>query len=370
MMMRTVSPPELCTGCRACEAICHNKALVFEDKLDAVYVEINQEQCIQCGLCKNVCPIIKHVKRKAPQEWYQGWANDESIRNTSASGGIAAALSYGFIKSGGYVCSCCFDSGKFVYKTTDNIEDIKSFSGSKYVKTNPYSIYQSVDELLRNGEKVLFIGLPCHVAAIKNFISERIQCNLYCIDLICHGTPSEKMLKEYLKQHNIVMNNIKKLCFREKTKYRIEVDSVSQSKAIDRYSISFLNALNFTEGCYNCQFAAIERISDISLGDNWGTELIEELPKGISLILCMTEKGKELLKMSEVTLLEVDKEKAISTNGQLVHPSCKPTARESFFCGIKQGANYDHIVFRLLPKQCLRQFAKELAIKLKFIKDI
>ena len=56
--------------------------------------------------------------------------------------------------------------------------------------------------------------------------------------------------------------------------------------------ISFLTALSDTENCYSCKDAQEKRPGDITLGDSWGTELPEnEWKKGISLILCQTEKG-------------------------------------------------------------------------------
>lgn len=36
-------------------------------------------------------------------------------------------------------------------------------------------------------------------------------------------------------------------------------------------------------------------LSDITLGDSWGTELSGEVKNGVSLILCQSEKGKELI---------------------------------------------------------------------------
>lgn len=72
------------------------------------------------------------------------------------------------------------------------------FVGSKYVKSNPVGIYDKVVEKLKNGNSVLFIGLPCQVAAVKNYMlamSDNIRENLYTVDLICHGSPSPKILK-------------------------------------------------------------------------------------------------------------------------------------------------------------------------------
>ena len=366
--MKTVCPAEQCTGCRVCEAKCPKNAIRLIDTLDKVYAEINEDQCIHCGLCERVCPNYNLAQKNEPIEWYQGWANDIDIRKTSSSGGIAAALTLYFIENGGYVCSCYFDKGDFSFHTTNSIEEAHRFAGSKYVKTNPHDAYSKMDELLKKGEKVLFVGLPCQVAALKNFVPKSQQDDLYCIDLICHGAPSAELLKLFLTQHGADIASLDDIKFRTKGRMGLSVKSLAVAGTIDRYMISFLNALNYTEGCYNCKYACKPRVSDITLGDNWGTELPSELVKGLSLILCMTDKGKKLLKDSDVRLVDVNVEKAVAENGQLNRPSDKHENRDVFFSAIKSGANYDRLVLKILPKQCIRQIAKGMAIKLKLYK--
>lgn len=46
---------------------------------------INQEQCVDCGLCAKVCPVNTPVLKKEPQSAFCGWSNDENTRMTSSS---------------------------------------------------------------------------------------------------------------------------------------------------------------------------------------------------------------------------------------------------------------------------------------------
>lgn len=88
------------------------------------------------------------------------------------------------------------------------------------------------------------------------------------------------------------------------------------------YTHAFLRGLDYTENCYSCQYARWNRVSDITLGDSWGSELeTEEQAKGISLILCQTAKGRELVSRTEITTKPVDIEKAIRSNQQLIRPT-------------------------------------------------
>ena len=363
--MSSVCSPERCTGCRACEKKCTRQAITIVDSIDSICAEINNDLCIDCGLCRRVCPIHNSVEKLLPIQWYQGWANDSEIRSKSSSGGIASALIKKFIQNGGYVCSCKFEQGNFLFVTTNDIEEAKGFAGSKYVKSNPITAYDSISELLKKGESVLFIGLPCQIAALKNYVPVHEQNKLFCVDLICHGTPSIKLLKLFLQQHNVDIENLERISFRVNGRMGLNIKKVTPEGVIDRYLISFLQGLNYTEGCYNCNYACTHRVSDITLGDNWGTELEDELIKGLSLILCITEKGKQLLINSDVNLLEVDIDSAIAENSQLMYPSNKPVGRMYFLQAIKKGKNYDRLIFRLYPKQCIKQILKSLAVKLK-----
>ncbi len=136
---------------------------------------------------------------------------------------------------------------------------------------------------------------------------------------------------------------------------------------IDNYLMTFLNSTTYTENCYQCQYARIERSGDITLGDSWGSELEKYIQyKGISLVLCQNKKGKELINQSDLTLLDVDLEKAIESNHQLYQPSQKPKQRELFFKELKKRRGFKRAVRRCYPKKYLKNVAKTLLYKMKF----
>ena len=46
-----------CTGCLACLNICrHNAILLHTDEEGFVYPHIDEEACVNCGLCYKACP--------------------------------------------------------------------------------------------------------------------------------------------------------------------------------------------------------------------------------------------------------------------------------------------------------------------------
>ena len=60
--------------------------------------------------------------------------------------------------------ACSFNKGNFGFEIVTHPADLKNIKGSKYVKSNPVAVYESVKKILKDGKKVLFIGLPCQVA--------------------------------------------------------------------------------------------------------------------------------------------------------------------------------------------------------------
>ena len=336
--MKTVCKLNQCAGCKACLDICKKNAISIADSVSTMNANINENLCVKCGACEKVCPNNNIVKKNQPLEWYQGWI--DATRQTSSSGGVAAGLIKSFIQNGGYVASCLFKNGEFDFEITNDLNYAKKFAGSKYVKSNPKNIYRKVSEKIKEGHKVMFIGLPCQVAAVKNYMKN--HDNLYTVDLICHGSPSPQILSRFLYENNVDIKLIDDLKFRNKDGFGLQsgYKRIGFDGNSDLYTFAFLTSLDYTENCYSCRYATLDRVSDITLGDSWGSDLdTEEQKKGVSLILCQTKKGKELLRNTKIELRSVDLNKAIESNHQLNYPSKMPPERKIFFKNIDKGFN-------------------------------
>lgn len=355
-----VCDQNMCAGCGLCLKICPVNAIRIDDTLYAQNAVIDSEKCIKCNRCHLSCPQNTPVKANKPIEWYQGWIDNSQDRKQSASGGIAYALAKNVIRKGGFVASCLLKDGVFMFMATQDEEELKNFRGSKYVKSDPASVYKSVKKLLKAGKQVLFIGLPCQVAGIKRFVGEGLAENLITVDLICHGTPSIELLKLFLKQYDIDLKKVNMISFREKQNWSISTDikTIGPRQIVDRYTLAFLSHLSYTDNCYSCKYASIERVSDITLGDSWGTDLTAEEKEGISLILCQSKKGLSLLRDSDIITKPVDLDNAISKNHQLSRPSVAHKYRGHFFKYLDEGKNFNRAVLLCVPMDCLRQYVK------------
>ena len=362
----TVCEPNKCTGCMACVVSCPKDAICLSTEFSGYSAVINTTKCVNCHRCEHVCQVHQRVDLLNPIKWYQGWSKDEHIRSTSASGGIATALVYDFIKNGGVVCCCVFKNGEFCFEIIEHVDFVTKIQGSKYVKSSLNSIYVDIKEILCARKKLLFIGLPCQVAAVKLYLGDQLQNNLYTIDLICHGTPIPSVLEAYLAQYGIQLDQLSSINFRSNNDFRLSSDEIKIGIPCvkDAYMISYLNGISYTENCYNCIYSRLLRNSDITLGDSWGSELSTEAQsKGISLILCQTQKGAELLIRADLVLKDVDIERAIVFNHQLSHPMMRPAKRAKFLASLTNNKKFNHIVFHCYPKQYFKQIVKSVIYK-------
>lgn len=346
---KTVCERDTCTGCNTCVNKCPKNAVTIVDSLTALNAVIDTDKCVGCGECSRVCQNNVVVDFQKPIAYFQGWNKNNELRLNSSSGGFIASAVYRFLEDGMPVYSCVYQNGTFVFRRVENKNDFSRFSGSKYVKSNTGSVYTDVLKELKNGNKVLFIGLPCQVEGLKLYVGKVYWDSLYVIDLICHGTPSSELYKIYLEESGYDVSKINYISFRNKNKY-----SNKRTNDFQYWLSPFLNGLTYTENCYNCRFARMERVSDITVGDSWGSSLpIEELNRGVSLVLCNTKKGLELMESVDFHKVAVDPVKAAARNQQLSHSMRIPKERAVFTKKLAM-SNYHKAIRACYGKQIIR----------------
>ena len=170
--MKTICPEELCTGCLACWNSCtHNAIEITTDICGFRYPAINQDFCVDCGLCQLSCPVIHPQGKKFPQSCYAVTVNTENELATCASGGAATALSRYVLQQGGIVYGCSNVEMRHVkHIRITKEEDLPLLKGSKYVQSDVGLNYRLIKGDLRQGLNVLFVGTPCQVAGLKSYL--------------------------------------------------------------------------------------------------------------------------------------------------------------------------------------------------------
>jgi coenzyme F420-reducing hydrogenase beta subunit len=89
--------------CGACMAICPKKCIEGKRDGQLWYADLDENTCVNCGLCKKVCSNITTPDWKKSECVYAAWDNNAEERKESASGGIAAAMYRYAIKKGMYI---------------------------------------------------------------------------------------------------------------------------------------------------------------------------------------------------------------------------------------------------------------------------
>ena len=189
-----------CSGCSACAAACPVSCISMEmDGEGFLYPTVNEEICVNCGLCEKICPIISQkMPYAADIISYAALTKREYIRKNSSSGGAFYELGMAVIEEGGIVFGACFDNDlNVVHEGAENEKELLRLLGSKYVQSDISAVLPKVKSELERGRKVLFSGTPCQVGGLYAYLKEPYK-NLISVDLICHGVPSSAIWEEYV----------------------------------------------------------------------------------------------------------------------------------------------------------------------------
>ena len=339
-----------CTGCGACFNRCPKSAISMEyDPEGFIFPYVSHKKCINCGLCMKACPEL-NVERTEKliheeDECYAVMA-DDALRRKSSSGGMFTLLAERILEQGGAVCGAEYanDYMSVQHTVVYKKEDLDSLRGSKYVQSDIKDTYKKIEELLKTGRKVLFVGCPCQVAGLYSFLGGD-QEGLYTADLVCHGSNSVTAYRSFI--HEVTHGkDIKEVNFRDKRVYGWSTPTTVYFKDGTVYNAAW-NESKWNDGflqgiinrlcCGKCRYAQRKRIGDITLGDFWQIHRYKEYLndwKGTSLVLVNTPKGQKIfmdvsarMKLYEKVPLDF----ACQYNGQLTHPNKTHPGRRFFF---------------------------------------
>ena len=347
--MISLATRDACTGCGACAFKCPKQCISMkEDVQGIVFPEIDGTLGIECRSCEKVCPVLNEVSSHKSMRAYAAWSNDCEERRTSASGGIAIEM-YKWAISDGWLVVGASQNEDFsvTHKVVSTLDDVVAFKNSKYVFSDTYAVFQEIKSALKSDRKILFIGLPCQVAALRKLF--RDADNLLLVEVVCHGTTPTL----YLKQH-IDMLSKKYGCHAVRMSFRDpEVHTwtftftlydsdgkmfyAKRTKDGDTYQFGYHRAVSYRENCYHCSFAKSERCADITIADYHGLGGVAPCSfnaRKVSLILENNQKGSsfvnELIKRGHIHVEQRPLEEPFKGEPQLRHPSLKSKYRLMF----------------------------------------
>ena len=368
-----------CCGCYACYNICPPKCIHMQPDVGGFwYPIVGIDECTECGLCEQVCPILKEKSEDNYEPLaYACINNNESIRLESSSGGLFTLIAEQIIEDGGAVFGANFNENLEVeHSYVELKQELEKLRGSKYVQSKIGKTYEQAKQLLKSGRKVLFTGTPCQIGGLKSFLGKSYN-NLLCVDIVCHGVPSPLVWKKYVDYRQEKAGSaVQRISFRRKddgwkrysvsflfknnTEYRETMDK-------DLFMRAFLKDVCLRPSCYACGFKTIHRQSDITLADFWGIQNI--LPdmdddKGTSLIFVNSKAGQAIIEqiVDKMQYKEVDIVEAVRYNPAAIKSAVANPHREKFF------EELDKLTFdELVKKYCTDKLSVRVKRKTKLV---
>lgn len=358
--MINITDKTACSGCSACAAVCAHLAITMEpDDLGFLYPKVDPGKCVGCGLCERVCSF------EAPDERAEGYPmtylvkhKDDSEVRRSKSGGAFVVLSDVILKESGIVYGAKLNAEHLVeHSGASTALGRDEFRGSKYIQSDLRGIFARIKSELIAGRKVMFSGTPCQVAGLKSFIGAKLSDNLYLVDLLCHGVASPAIWRDYIRSIESRKGRKVVRCIPRNPRYGWDnnVDTFifdDNSVYNSDYFTGYIYHKWITQrwACKVCPFTQLSRVSDVTIGDAWGADLVapafDKDNSGSSLVLVNTAKGKSLFEAASANMLSrpVDIHKMMQP--VMIHPTAFHPKRQAFEAAYsKRGYQYVKLIY-------------------------
>ena len=325
-----------CCACYACVNACPQKCIVMNrEKTGSLYPHIIETKCIKCGKCLNTCPAAHNIPRNTPVEVFAAFSRNENEREVSTSGGIATVIAKKMVDCGGVIYGAAMVKSEIRHIRASSYEDVEKIQGSKYVHSHLKDIYSKIEIDIQHHIPIVFIGTPCQVAGVKQYLKV-IPDNVFFIDILCHGVTSLDCFLNGL--HLETHEKVSKVIFRHNNHYCLDGYNENGKHIFSTpYRASywyngFVEGYFFRENCYACKYAGKERVGDITIGDFWGLQNDFDTQKGVNFIAVSTQKGKHLWAMiqNSVQFEARHLNEAVPFNHSLNSPANKPKEYERF----------------------------------------
>lgn len=310
-----------CFGCGVCTVACPKGIIKLSQNNNGFYephIE-NIEQCVNCGICLNVCSFHNEglCESNSVLKSYGAWSMNEKIRRKCSSGGIGYELGKVILAEGGKVCGVRYNNEKHIAEHFIAHEDneLEQTIGSKYIQSNTVDGFKEID--LTN--KHLVIGTPCQIDSFRRYVKlKKKEDNIVFMDFFCHGTPSMLAWRMYCKIVESEIGPIRNVTWRDKHYgwhdswnmcFNKNEDNLYKKESRwskgDVFYRLFLGDYCMNPACHkNCKFKYNNSSADIRIGDAWGT-LYKNDQFGVNSLIVFTKKGLEYVnKMQNSCVLE------------------------------------------------------------------
>lgn len=203
-MIDKIKKHHLCMGCGLCASVLGTEKCEMRLSEEGFY-EPNVIQPLSSSesrQVKKLCPGIRVVAKAHKGVWgsmlsiCEGWAADAAIRHKAASGGVVTSLAICALEQ--HLVDAVLQVGvrddSYLYnelRVSRSKEEVLRNAQSRYA---PALVLHRIKEIFDSStETFAFVGKPCDIAAMKNFVrlypqyAGRVR---YYISIFCAGMPS------------------------------------------------------------------------------------------------------------------------------------------------------------------------------------
>lgn len=297
---------EYCVGCGLCEAL--DKAKCETDEKGFLHPISGDESWLErvCPSGGRQCDVMgKSNIWGRYKSVYYGWSSDSETRKLASSGGVlteiaAWAVECGYADAVLHTCADPNSPTKTICCESRTRKELISRCGSRYSISHPLSALNSID---RN-KKYVFIGKPCDITALYNFLEEDPSYKeniVLTLSFFCAGLPSMAAQRKLVEYLGCSMDTVSTLRYRGDgwPGYTTAIDKQGNVYRTD-YETSWGTMLgrDIMKMCRFCM-DGIAELADISCGDAWyvGTNNKPKFDEheGRNVIFSRSEKGNEML---------------------------------------------------------------------------
>lgn len=318
----------ICSGCSACEKSCPTNAIMLNiDVLTGFkFAEIDTDKCINCGKCDKVCPHnTANTHNLLEQKKYAFKSLDENILKKSSSGGAFTHITKPLLEQGWKVVGVRWDKKWHAeYAIVDTVEEWEKLCKSKYMQGDIGDLFPKIKNMLDNGDKIVFTGVPCHVSGLLNYLGKEYN-NLLTIDLLCGALHSPKVWDKWYEYEGLDKSTFTSIdmrykCDNGKGNHTIHIEK--NNGQIHDIMMATTPIWNLTYGgrelsmdaCHNCKYRTLNRVSDITISDmhnvkDIAPDFLDKRNDNVSSILCNTLKGMGIinsLSLNDIQIREIE----------------------------------------------------------------
>ena len=175
-----------CYGCGVCTKACPVHIIDLHLNKEGFYEPFiaEEDKCIHCGLCRDVCAYIK---------------DEPAQNNAPVVSGVGFEIGKYLLGKGYKVVGVRYNAekGRAEHFIASSLEELVQTTGSKYIQSYPVDGWKGID---RKG-KYLVTGTPCQIDSFRYYMKKmRLpEKNFILLDFFCHGVPSMLAWHKYCK---------------------------------------------------------------------------------------------------------------------------------------------------------------------------